>query len=324
MAQLIDPIDFRAYLQQTEASIKVRKAGAFFDDVRVEFKDREAGKRYAGMISTKARNLLQFKPGEVTAWAGYNGHKKSMFTSQVALDLCMQRERVLIASMEMSPAKTLARMARQAAGTARPDDRWLSAFEQWTDDRLWLFDHMGRMTPELAIALCRYFADELNGTHILIDSMMMVVGSEESMDEQKQFVTDLVRVAQECRIHAHLVTHCRKPQSGNEDRPPTKYDIRGSGAISDQAANVITVWANKAKKAKLEKDPLDQTVLPDPDAVVTIEKQRDDGWEGKLQLWFDEPSLRFIDDRMSGVYPYDLVHEPTRSLRARVLEPGHA
>lgn len=306
MAGLIrDAMDFTQYYRDTEASAKVKQASAFFDEVAAEFIERIAGKR-SSMFSTKLRDVIEFRPGEVTAWTGYNGHRKSMFTSQVALDLCVQNERSLVASLEMSPAKTLARMARQASGQGRPSDQWISGFGKWTDGRLWLFDHLGRITPALCIAVCNYFAKELKGRHVFIDSMMMVCASEESMDEQKQFVTDLCRLAQETQLHVHLVTHCRKPQAG-EDKPPTKYDVRGSAAISDQVSNVITIWQNKPKRAALERDPNDAVELAKPDALVTIEKQRNGEWEGRNQLWFDDRSLRFCDDRSAQVMPYSLV-----------------
>ena len=306
MANLLaaDKIDFNAYMRQTDASVKVRRASEFSEELADEFVERISQPKSV-MFSTKLRDVIEFRPGEVTAWTGYNGHRKSMFTSQVVLDLCVQRERCLLASLEMVPGKTLARMARQAAGVKRPSDAWLMKFNQWTDGRLWLFDHLGRITPDLCIGVCNYFAQELDGRHAVIDSMMMVCASEESMDEQKQFITDLCRLAQETGLHVHLVTHCRKPQTG-EDKPPTKYDMRGSAAISDQVSNVITVWQNKPKKAALEKDPNDVRFANEADALVTIEKQRNGSWEGRNQLWFDERALRFMDDRTSPCEPYSM------------------
>jgi twinkle protein len=307
MAAVIDKdIDFRAYERETDPKVKVRRASVFANDLKRELTHREySPKTEPSMSSTKLRSLLHFRPGEVTAWAGFNGHRKSMFAGQVALDLVADGSRVLIASMEMSPERTLARMARQAAGSRYPDPRWIDAFSTWTDNRLWLFDHVGRITPSLCQAVCRYFADELQGRHVFIDSMMMVCASEESMDEQKQFVTDLCRLAQETELHVHLVTHCRKPQSG-EDKPPSKYDIRGAAAISDQVSNVVTVWANKTKREKLEATPGDEEWLQKPDALVSVEKQRNGSWEGKVKLWFDETSLRFCDTRIDAVLPYDI------------------
>jgi twinkle protein len=304
-AILPDTIDFSAYLRQTDASAKVRKASAFMDDLVKRSIPREPGDRCPEMFSTKLGSKIEFRPGEVTAWAGYNGHRKSMFTGQVALDLCVQRERVLMMSMEMDPADTLYRMARQAYAVARPASATLHAFSGWTDDRLWMFDHMGRITPAQCMAVVRYFAEELKGTQVFIDSMMMVCASEESMDEQKQFVTDTVRAAQEFGLHIHVIAHCRKPKTG-EDEPPTKYDLRGSAAISDQCHNVITVWSNKAKHAALSLDPNDAKALADPDAMVTVEKQRNGPWEGRLKMWFHEPSMRFCNDRISAVEPYAL------------------
>jgi twinkle protein len=248
---------------------------------------------------------LEFRPGEVTVWAGYNGHRKSMFTGQVALDLCVSQERVLMASFEMTPARTLARMARQAFAFSRPAASRLEAFSSWTDGRLWLFDHLGRITPDQCLAVVRYFAEELQGTQIFIDSMMMVCASEESLDEQKQFTTDIVRAAQEYGVHVHLIAHCRKPQAG-EDKPPTKYDLRGSAAISDQAHNVCMVWANKPKKAKQEAGVYDLQLGEEPDALVSVEKQRNGAWEGRIKLWFSEDCFRFTDSRTEPVEPYAL------------------
>jgi len=305
MAEMIpDDIDFSAYERQTECKAKVRAASVFIAELRSQFapKTREQAPE---MFSTRLRGLLHFRPGEVTAWAGYNGHRKSMLTGQVVLDLCVQRQRTLVVSLEMQPERTLARMARQASAVATPSGAFLEAFSQWTDGRLWLFDHVGRISPTLALAVCRYFAEELQGQHVVIDSMMMVCASEEHLDEQKQFVTDLVRVAQETGLHVHLVTHCRKPQQG-EDRPPSKYDIRGSSAISDQCPNVVLVWANKAKAAALEKDPHDEAELSKPDALVIVDKQRNGEFEGKVKLWFHPASFRFCDDRITAVEPYHL------------------
>ena len=105
--------------------------------------------------------------------------------------------------------------------------------------------------------------------------------------------------------HPHLVAHCRKPQTG-EDKPLTKYDLRGSAAISDQCPNVVTIWANKAKSAKLQADPLDQVALNECDALVSVEKQRNGEFEGRIKLWFHQSSLRFLDDRVSACEPYVL------------------
>jgi len=301
-----DSIDFAAYEAETEHAQKVRPARDFFDDVVRSFQRKEAGTRHAHMTSTKVGSYLEFPPGNVTVWAGFNGHRKSMFTGQVALDLCNTGERVLIASMEMEPADTMVRMSRQASGTNRPSEAWLAAFHDWTDKRLWLFDHVGRISPAQALGLCRYFAEELKGKHVFLDSLMKCVTSEESMDDTKSFITDLTQLAKDTGLHIHLVAHCRKPNTSGETLPPSKYDIKGSSSISDQASNVVLIWWNKAKHEALNRNPNDEEALVKPDAMAIVDKQRHGPWEGKLSLWFDEVSMRFVDNRHSEVRPYKL------------------
>jgi twinkle protein len=307
MAQTIaDSLDFEAYLRATEPAVKVRNASVFEDELLELANPEREQTIHAHSRLRKLGADFQFRPGEVSVFHGFSGSRKSMFTGQLALDLCAQGQRVLLMSMEMRPADTLWRMARQFFGVASPSQAQVAAFSRWSDGRLWIFDHMGRITPEVCIAVLRYFAAEFGGQHAFVDSLMMVVASEEHLDQQKQFATDLVRVAQETTMHLHLVAHARKPASGDESKPPSKYDIRGSAAISDQAHNVVSVWMNRGKKAKLDACAHDFDALAEHDALVTVEKQRNGPWEGRVMLWFHEPSLRFTDERTTPVDPYSL------------------
>lgn len=317
MKLIPDTIDFQAYARGGDTSAKVRPASSFREALHREFVPRISGARASEMFSTKLAGKLEFRPGEVTAWAGYNGHRKSMFTSQLMLDLCVQREPVLGMSLEMVPARTLRRMTQQAAGMAVPASSFIDHFSHWTDGRLWIFDHMGRFAPDQAIAVCNYFAQELGGRHVFIDSMMMVCRSEESLDEQKQFVTDAVQLAQETGLHVHIVAHMKKPPAGDESKPPTKYDIRGSAAISDQCANVVTIWANMKRKKALEAMISKPDVLEEPDAIVSVEKQRNGAFEGQLKQWFDPSSFRFMNDRYEPVEAYELRDAPAEQWERR-------
>lgn len=305
---ITDEIDFSAYERETEFKAQVRKPAVFADELDAEFAPKSAGSRRSRMTSTKLRSAIEFRPAELTVWAGFNGHRKSMFTGQVALDLIAQGEPVLLVSLEMLPRKTLYRMCRQATAHDQPSAERRAEFLRWTDGRLWLFDHVGRLTPQRALALCRYFADELRGRHVFIDSMMKVCESEESLDEQKKLMGDLCNVAQETGLHLHLVAHCKKPGAEGENKPPTKYDIRGSSSISDQSHNIVTVWMNKAKRAELEKpvEMQDQNVTAKADHAVTIEKQRNGDFEGRFALAFDSRSMRFIDHADDCVDPYQM------------------
>ncbi|MNK90296.1 hypothetical protein D3C87_1103420 [compost metagenome] len=312
MKLIPDTIDLSAYMDTPDFRAKVRSAADYREAVREKLRLKPDGQQEYGaqILLDKARNTIYFKPKHVTAWVGYNGHRKSMFTSQVAIDMAVQGEKVLIVSLEMDPDETMGRMTRQATGQAMPLDALTDRFYDWSDDRLWLFDHIGTISVDHAFALCRYFHEQHGGTHVFLDSMMMICTSEERLDEQKYFSTGLIRLAQETGLHVHVITHCRKPATAQGDtKVPTRYEIRGSGAISDQAHNVIAVWMNKKKYERLEENPNDMDAQAEPCAIVKVDKQRGSKWEGKLALWHHEPSLRFCGDRISRVEPYAFLTE---------------
>lgn len=308
MARLLsaDAVDFAAHKRNTEMRAKVRRAGDFRDDLIDAHEARRSGVKAPAMFSSQLGKYLQFRDGEVTVWAGYSKHRKSTFTGQVQADLCHQGVPCLSCSYEMLPHQSLMRQARQVLGGNEFSSKTLHEFVDWTDGRLWIFDHMGRVSPEKQLAVLNYFATECKGKQAFIDSMQFVCESEESMDEQKQFMTDLVRMAIETGLHVHLIAHCRKPRDGDESRPPTKHDIRGSAAITDQAANIVTVWYDRARLAKLQRNPHDEEELRKPAARVTVEGQRNGAWEGRLDFWQDEASMRFTDTRGEPVEPWPL------------------
>jgi len=72
----------------------------------------------------------------------------------------------------------------------------------------------------------------------------------------------------------------------------------------------------------MEANPYDHTIGEEPDAVVSCEKQRNGDWEGKLKFWFHPGSLRFCDDRTSGVEEYVL--QPSATSRPRAHFGGEA
>lgn len=301
MASVIsqDEINFAAYIRETEAKQKVRPATEYVEEMVAAL---FSGKQEPGsfMPWNKTHPVFKFRPGEVTLWAGINGHGKSLVTGQVALSLMGQSDRVCIASFEMKPRKTLERMARQWAAMAPSGEydtpemiemarETYRQFGGWTDRKLWLYDQQGTVDAETVLGVARYCAKELRINHIFIDSLMKCVKGEDDYNGQKEFVDELCSLARDCETHIHLVHHIKKLSS--EEQQPGKFDAKGSGSISDQVDNFLIVWRNKKK----EKDgQSNKMVSPDePDALVICDKQRNGEWEGKVGLWFDRDSQQF-------------------------------
>ena len=297
-----DDIDFSLYEKETDAQQKVKPARAYVQ----ELMDRIANPvrpNHSYLPWAKTYGLFQFRPGEVTVWGGANGNGKSMVTGFVSLGLLAQGERCCIASFEMKPIRTLERMARQFSGNNPHDPAFAGSpeaknyllglygqFQDWTDDRLWLYDQQGTVTASQVCAVVRYCAKELGVTQIFFDSLMKCVQGEDDYNGQKSFVDELTAIARDYSIHIHLVHHIKK--LANEDQKPGKYDFKGTGAITDQVDNAIVVWRNKPKERKREENK----AVPDdePDCLLICDKQRNGEWEGQIALWFDEASKQYL------------------------------
>ncbi len=311
-----DEIDFSMYERETDARQKVKAASVWVQELMDRIENPRVQKR-AVMPWRKTHALVQLRPGEVTVWGGANGNGKSLVTGQVGLSLCSQGEKVCIASFEMKPMKTLERMGRQwscfnvndpaFAGNPEAKAQFLDLYGQfrdWTDGKLWLYDQQGTVTASQVCAVARYAAKELGITQFFVDSLMKCVASEDDYNGQKMFVDELTAIARDHAMHVHLVHHIRKPS--DENRKPNKYDYKGTGAITDQVDNVISVWRNKKK----EKDAAAGKMVAegDPDAMLICDKQRNGEWEGQIGLWFDKNSQQFLGN--PGDEPLSLYMHP--------------
>ena len=82
MAEILtDEIDFQFYLHETDAKTKVRPASAWVQELIDRLRNPDRTKKVY-LPWEKTRLDFQFRPGEVTLWAGQNGHGKSLVTSQ--------------------------------------------------------------------------------------------------------------------------------------------------------------------------------------------------------------------------------------------------
>jgi len=289
-----DSIDFNEYMQEEEHH-NVRPASDWLDDTIAAFYAPADSTPAPRMLWQKTSDKVKFRAGEVSLWAGINGHGKSMFLSQVELDLCFQAERVMVASFEMRPVKQMHRMSRQAFAGREPDIAFLRSFHEWTNGRLWMYDHQGAVEWRKLIAVMRYAVKHFGITQFVVDSLMKCVKGETDFDAQKDFVDELCAFASTNNVHVHLVHHVRKGET--EYKAPGKFDIKGAGAITDMVDNVFIVWRNK--KAEQERSG-------EPTCLVACEKQRNGEFEGKFGFWFDIDSQQYLETKETRAVRYAL------------------
>jgi twinkle protein len=290
MELIKDTIDFNAYMAEPEEHA-VQPASDFLAETVAAFYPPKGAAVPPRPLWEKCEGKIAFRPGEVSLWAGINGHGKSMFLSQVEIDLMAQGERVLSLSFEMLPSRQMQRMTRQGYADDFPPLQFLTNFHKWTDGRLWIYDHNGAIKWEKVMAVCRYAQEKFGITQFVIDSLMKCVRGETDYDAQKDFVNELCAFAQARKVHVHLVHHVRKGE--DEDRIPGKFDAKGAGAVTDMVDNVFIVWRNK----KAERG---DNANGKPTAMLRCDKQRNGEWEGMLGFWFHPESMQYLE-RIDGI-----------------------
>ena len=319
MVDLIpDTLDFAKYLAETDNKQKVKPASDYLPAIKDRMRTM-ATERKVFFPWLKTRDSFYFRPGEMTIWAGQNGHGKSQLTAQIAMHLMSQGDRVCMASFEMKPVQTIRLMSRMFIGTNpfTPEyqstegfkllDQIFDDFGKWSHKKLWIYDQLGVTSPEIVAGMTRYCARELGIQHVFIDSLMKVVGDEDDMNGQKRLVGELFSIAKDLNIHVHLVHHVRKP--ANEDAIPDKYDLKGSGAIVDQPDNIFTIFRNKKKERDAREAGQFGKFLSEPDCLLLCRKQRHfegsgDG-EPAIGLWLDRDSGCFVGNAGDAPFTYE-------------------
>jgi len=309
MRMIPDNIDWQAYVEdENDGRADVRPANEFIDQLIEKLHGDKSDETY-GLLTPWATlgTDLAFRPGEVSLWGGVNGHGKSAVLGYVMLHGMSAGERVCIASMEMKPMDTIDRIGRQAACVEKPTGQFLKIFGNWSDDRLWIYNHVGTVKRDRMLAVARYCRKELGINHMVIDSLLKCGIAPDDYAGQKNFVDQLCSLARDTDLHIHLVHHARKGEK--ESNIPDKFDLKGAGEITDLVDNVLIVHRNKAKEAELRKELTPEKreqVEAQADTVLICAKQRHYTWEGNLKLWFDPASLQFRDQRSGGAVSLDV------------------
>jgi twinkle protein len=240
---------------------------------------------------------IKFRPNELWGVCGINGHGKSMWLNQLALNAVQQDQKVLIASMEMTPKATMGRMVRQAAGSANPPQPYRKKLLEWMCPNLWLFVDKLTPKPEDLMSCFEYAYRRYGITTFVVDSLTNMVRQDDYEGQQK-FIEKLVNFKLSFPVTVFIVTHVRKGES--EYAAPNKYDVKGSGSITDLADGFLSVWKNKRKTEQLEQAEMlgeepDEQYTKQWDMYLEVLKNRNGQYEGKVGFEFDSQCCQYRD-----------------------------
>ncbi len=251
------------------AEFKIKSTDIFTDDVVKYFNEEINSGKSLGWVKTEDR--FRVRNSELTILTGVSGHGKSMWLSQVILALMRQDTKCLIASLEMRPVLTIARMINQTLGSPEPTEDYIRKFCERAKDKLYVYDQTGVTTSDDMIATLYYGRHILGVEVFVIDSLMKMSDiSEESLEKQKLFADRLAVTARDLQIQIFLVAHTRKMK--DEAEIPDATNIMGSSHIRNLSDNIICVWRNRYKEKLVEEGKTsDDELKIIPDAKVFVQ-----------------------------------------------------
>lgn len=279
---------------------ELRSAEFYADEVEAMFADTgpEIGLR---LPWAKVGDELVFRPGELTVIAGRTGHGKSQMVGFILSHAFRHGFRACVASLEFRVQAWLQRLVRQLTAMPQPASAYARRVVEWLGDKLWAFDAQGTADWKRMIEVFRY-ARRRHGVELfVIDNLTGLGIAEDDYQGQKSVTLALTDFARDEGCHVFLVHHIRK--GTHEAAIPDKLDIKGSGAITDLASTVLTVWRNKPKEAKRAEAthtgvPMDPDWEAQPDVRLTCAKQRNYNGQGNgeptVRLWWAPGCFHYL------------------------------
>lgn len=286
---------------------ELRDIADFEDAIWNEYSRKDVGIALPWKKTTEPEKLVLLRPGEVSIFAGVNGHGKSTLASQViGYAATREQRRCCVASMEYRTAMWMMRMNRQMSGRESPAEDFSRHITRSLRGRLFAFDVQGAAKARRIMEVFRYARRRYGIDLFLLDNLTKCGFADDDYSGQKAFTEELCDFARAEETHVLMVAHMRKGES--EDKPAGKLAVKGSGGITDMVDTVAEVWRNKprerairqAKDEALAARSTDwREFLPEkhresPDTLLLVHKQRASGIEPTFLLWYDAPSTQYL------------------------------
>ncbi|CVA06743.1 toprim domain-containing protein [Serratia marcescens] len=289
-------------------------ASEFLQDTIDTFERRDEGMFISPW--TRLNGNFKFRESEFSIINGINNHGKTEMAGHIAVCAMDQGIRTCIASLELKPGKLLARLVRQVICNKRPQRGEIQHVFEWFDDKLWIFNLTGTAKADRLLEIFAYARRRYGIDLFVIDNLAKCGFSEEDATGQKDFIDKLCDFKNTNNCHVILVTHSRKV---DENVPTGKMDVKGTGAITDMADNLFSVWRNIPRETAQQKqdDPSapeltdkDRAALALPGTLIRLLKQREgEGWVGDIGAFLEPRSHQFLENEKGSPWNYLVARE---------------
>ena len=243
-----------------------------------------------------------WRAGELTLMAGPNNSGKSSLMSFMALHFS-QYGKVGMMSLEEPFPEQVRRLLQQAWGEMEPSRSKFERLCDFTQDRIYHYQHHGMVQAPRVYGCLDAFRKR--GCELIIIDNLQKCGVTEDLDQQRDFINNVIGLATAMQLHVVVVHHTRKRGAGYSGRISSD-DVRGSGAITDMAINTLLVDRDFDRAAALSKKLRGDFLTPDEqdllesgcDITLWVQKQKfGTRWNGPIRLWTDKGMTYKTEER---------------------------
>ena len=231
------------------------------------------------------------KPGEYVVLAGRPGMGKSSFATQLALNCARRGKRVAFFSPEVSTEQVVHKILAMLSGLSAQSIRMRRVglndlrerIETLAKVPLFVYDD-GRQTP-VTIRATSLSMQSGEGLDLVVVDYLQLLKSDNKQvrgyDEITAISAEMKRLAKELKVPVLVVSQLNRESEDRNDKRPVLSDLRGSGAIEQDADTVIFLYRERYYR----KDA-------DNAAEIILAKQRE-GPTGTAYAVFDPETTMF-------------------------------
>lgn len=260
------------------------------------------------------------EPGDVTVVAARPGCGKSAFATQIVENVAKQGGKVGYFNLEMRESQIyerfishsqeieLTRLKRAKTFLGDEQDHFTKKNREIEKYNVTVVSNC--FTVRKIKAECRHQNYDL----IVIDYMQLIEGDKKhgSRNEEVGAISrEIKKLAMELNVHIIVLSQLNRASESRQDKEPTASELRESGAIEQDASNIIMIWDltkkgdSKYKGVKVEKSRQSKHTkvgMVFHGEHMTFEERREEFWQFEKRAKESEKEFKEIedDDLMEG------------------------
>lgn len=192
------------------------------------------------------RDLGELRAGYLILLAAPQKTGKTIFSMNAVSGWCQKGHKVLAVNMEMTEKQLITMLSQIRLGEKSEQitkEKAYSVMEGFRD-KLWLLDTTQHTRWDLIIERCEAAVNFLRLDLIVVDNLHWLCRGDDEDRLMGVVTKEFKLLARKLQIPVIMIHHPRKGAQGQNAhwRPMNFYDLRGSGAITQDADQVIVLF----------------------------------------------------------------------------------